>query len=78
MPTKPHYFDDPDGADCRTDLWLNMAKGQGYVPKGCMLGGQVVMGLVNKGDDPCAGCNGPREQCGGRPKKIEQTGEPLR
>ena len=66
---KPHYFDDPTGA--AVDLWLNMAKGQGYVPKGCLLGGEVVMGLVNQGEDPCAGCECLRERCGGRPKRSE-------
>jgi len=63
---KPHYFeqDEPDP----DDLHLEMAKGQGYVPKGCLLGGNVVMGLVNAGDDPCKGCEGPRHKCNGRPK----------
>lgn len=64
---KPHYFDDPTGA--AADIWLSMAKGQGYVPKGCLLGGQVVMGETNAGRDACAGCNGPRDKCGRRPKR---------
>ena len=71
---KPHYFDDPTGAV--SDMWLNMAKGQGYVPKGCLLGGTVVMAETNAGRDPCAGCSGPREKCGGRPKRdSDQPGE---
>lgn len=72
---KPHYFDDPTGEAARADMWLQMAKGQGYVPKGCLLGGQVVMGLVNKGDDPCAGCNCDRTMCGGRPKREPVNGD---
>jgi len=61
---KVHYFEqeEPD----RDDIFLKMAKGQGYVPEACKLGGQTVMGLVNKGVDPCNGCNCPREKCGGR------------
>lgn len=72
---KPHYFEPADEAESKIDLWLNMAKGQGYVPQGCLLGGNVVMGLVNKGEDPCAGCNGPRERCGGRPKRASESEE---
>ncbi len=61
---KPHYFnqDSPD----QDDIILKMAIGQGYVPKTCLLGGMVVMGLMNRGDDPCTGCNGPRKRCHGR------------
>lgn len=71
---KPHYFeqDKPD-AD---DMWLDMAKGQGYVPKTCLLGGQVVMSEVSASRDPCAGCNGPREKCGGRPKQRDGDSRP--
>jgi hypothetical protein len=61
---KLHYFDD-EAAD-PSDINLQMAIGQGYVPKGCLLGGMVVMDEVNKGNDPCKGCAGPREKCGGR------------
>ena len=60
---KPHYFDGNIDDD---DFMLRMAKDQGYVPSGCLLGGQIVMGLVNSGKDPCEGCKGPREKCGGR------------
>ena len=58
---KPHYFnqDKPDS----NDIHLQMAIGQGYVPKGCLLGGMVVMGLINKGDNPCQGCECPRDKC---------------
>lgn len=64
---KPHYFaqaepDDDDGP-------LAMAKMQGYVPKRCLLGGAVVMGEVGAGRNPCWGCEGPRERCGGKPKR---------
>ncbi len=63
---KMHYFDQ-DAAD-PGDIMLNMAKGQGYVPKGCLLAGLVVMSETNAGRDACAGCEGPRAKCGGRPK----------
>jgi len=62
---KPHYFHEDKVDD--DDVCLQMAIGQGYVPKTCLLGGFVVMGLVNKGEDVCKGCNGPREKCHGRP-----------
>jgi len=64
---KPHYFDqttaDPD------DMQLSMAKHQGYVPKTCLLGGITVMSEVTLGNNPCWGCEGPRERCAGKPKK---------
>jgi hypothetical protein len=64
---KPHYFnqDKPDS----DDIFLEMAKGQGYVPPGCLLGGQTVMGLVNGGMDPCKGCECDRSKCKGRSKE---------
>jgi len=61
---KPHYFEQ-DEADS-DDMNLGMAKMQGYVPKTCLLGGIIVIGLVNKGKNPCKGCNGPRGKCHGR------------
>jgi len=63
---KFHYFDQykPDKDDFRLTLAIN----QGYVPSGCLLGGKIVMRLVANGEDPCAGCNGPREKLFGRPK----------
>jgi len=64
---KPHYFnDDKPDAD---DILLAMAKGQGYVPKTCLLGGETVMLEVNNGNNPCDGCQGPRDRCGGTPLK---------
>lgn len=63
---RPHYFD--IGTASPLDIELRMAKDQGYVPEGCLLGGRPVMALVRAGEDPCAGCNGPREVCGGRQK----------
>lgn len=50
------------------DIMLDMAKGQGYVPKECELDGQLVMGFINSGKDPCIGCNEDRNKCNGRPK----------
>jgi hypothetical protein len=64
---QPHYFNDP-AADPH-DVQLGMAKMQGYVPKGCLLGGIVVMSEVSAGRNPCWGCEGPRERCGGKPKR---------
>ncbi len=55
------------------DMLLWMAKRQGYVPQGCRLQGEVVMGLVTKGERPCDGCNNSRELCGGKPKALEKT-----
>jgi len=60
---KPHYFSQIE-ADS-DDINLQMAIGQGYVPKTCLLGGMIVMGLVNKGENPCMGCKGPRKRCYG-------------
>lgn len=61
---KPHYFkqDSPD----KDDIFLSMAKGQGYVPQLCLLGGQTVMGIVTSGKDPCTGCECDRNKCDGR------------
>lgn len=64
---KPHYFIQ-DTADT-DDVELGMAKMQGYVPKTCLLGGIVVMSEVSAGRNPCWGCEGPREKCGGKPKR---------
>ena len=65
---KIHYFSQ-DKADV-DDIQLGMAKMQGYVPKTCLLGGVVVMAEVSGGRNPCWGCEGPREKCGGKPKNT--------
>lgn len=65
---KVSYFAD-EQAD-PSDMLLGMAKMQGYVPQGCLLGGPVVMDEVRRGNSPCWGCNGPRERCGGKPKRT--------
>lgn len=64
---KVSYFE--QGKPDSDDMMHGMALMQGYVPKGCLLGGMVIMSEVNGGRDPCAGCNCPREKCGGRPKR---------
>ncbi len=64
---KVHYFEE-ETADAG-DMQLGMAKMQGYVPQACLLGGMTVMSEVTDGHDPCAGCQGPREKCKGRPAK---------
>lgn len=61
---KTHYFDQTE-AD-KDDMQLGMAKMQGYIPQGCLLGGITVMAEIQTSKDPCAGCNGPRNKCGGR------------
>ena len=61
---KPHYFEQ-EHADT-DDTLLEIAKGQGYVPQTCLLGGAVVMGIINTGKNPCRGCNGPRNKCNGQ------------
>lgn len=66
---KLHYFDQ-DTADA-DDFQLWMAKRQGYVPEGCLLGGMVVMDETNAGRKACWGCEGPRAKCGGDPKRRQ-------
>lgn len=69
-----HYFDQDTAPS--SDIFLAMAKGQGYVPKNCLLSGAVVMSEVDGGRDPCAGCAGPRAKCGGRPLRQGVTAPP--
>jgi hypothetical protein len=64
---KPHYFNQE--AEDMDDAMLGMAKMQGYVPRGCLLGGVVVMAEISEGKNPCDGCNGPRDKCGGKQNK---------
>jgi hypothetical protein len=61
---KANYFKQNIADD--DDFLLKMAKGQGYVPQGCLLGGQIVMALINSGDNPCKGCNCNKQKCKGR------------
>lgn len=63
---KLHYFNQDSADD--SDWQLEMAIGQGYVPRTCLLSGPVVMSEINKGRDPCAGCASPRGKCNGRPR----------
>ncbi len=62
-----HYFDRPEADP--NDWALGMAKVQGYVPAGCLLGGVTVMHEVHAGRNPCWGCAGPRDKCGGKPMR---------
>ncbi len=64
---KIHYFEQQE-ADFN-DLQLMMAKGQGYVPQTCLLGGLTVFCEIAEGRDPCKGCEGPRDKCKGRMKE---------
>ena len=59
-----HYFD--EGTADPKDVFLNMSIDSGYVPKGCLLIGQLVWGLISDGKDPCKGCRGDRDICKGR------------
>lgn len=68
---KMSYFDQ-EQADA-DDMLLGMAKMQGYVPKSCLLGGVIVMAEVSGGRNPCWGCEGPREKCGGKPKNSSAS-----
>lgn len=60
-----NHFNNPAGAT--SDTMLRLCVQQSYVPPACLLGGQIVLGLVNAGKNPCSGCRGPRHVCGGRP-----------
>lgn len=48
------------------DHMKQMCIKQGYVPEKCTLAGVIVWGLINRPEDPCAGCNENRNVCGGR------------
>lgn len=63
---KLHYFEE-EKAD-PNDHFLNMSIMQGYVPKECLLNGQLVWRLVSDGKDPCEGCHCDRDKCRGRLK----------
>jgi len=58
--------------ETKKDTLLQMAISQGYVPPKCNLAGELVMALVNSGEDPCAECNADRNKCGGKPKGRKQ------
>jgi len=52
----------------KTDIMADMATHQGYVPPKCTLPGPMILLLVQKGEDPCHGCNMDRSKCDGRPR----------
>lgn len=62
----PHYFDEEKAPP--NDHFLIMSIQQGYVPKGCLLNGNIVFLTVKDGKDPCEGCQCDRSKCGGRIK----------
>ncbi|HEC66826.1 MAG TPA: hypothetical protein ENI23_16245 [bacterium] len=64
-----HYFDNPEAAE--TDTMLKIVIRQGYVPPKCLLGGLIVLSLINEGKDPRAECNSDRSICRGRPIKLD-------
>ena len=51
-----------------TDIMRNIMVQQGYIPRTCTLHGRVIFGLINRGEDPCKGCNENRTICKGREK----------
>jgi len=53
----------------RSKIFHEMAVTQGYIPSTCTLDGELIILLINKGEDPCAGCNEDRKICQGRPKR---------
>lgn len=55
------------------DLMLKSAIKLGYVPPSCLLSGSVVIAERLEGNDPCAGCNGPRARCNGRPRATNDV-----
>ena len=69
MPKLSYFDQDKPDAD---DYQLAMAIRQGYVPRGCLLAGFIVMSEVEDGRHPCWGCNCPREKCGSRFQKVEE------
>ena len=66
---KPHYFRQKN-ADV-DDMALGMAKIQGYIPETCLLGGKTIWDEINRGRNPCWGCEGPRLKCNGKPKETK-------
>ena len=48
------------------DIMRDMCIKQGYVPKKCMLTGELIFNHVSLKKDPCIGCNENRIVCGGR------------
>ena len=66
---KLHYFEQNEADE--DDVNLKMAINQEYVPQNCLLGGGVVMDEIQNQRNPCWGCSGPREKCGGKPKENE-------
>lgn len=55
------------------DVLRELAVGQGWVPKGCTLPGQLIHALMLT-EDPCLGCNEDRGKCGGRQKGDRPRG----
>ncbi len=52
------------------DIMREMCIQQGYVPSTCQLPGVIIFGLINKGENPCDGCNVDRDECNGKVKKY--------
>ena len=54
------------------EITKQMMVEQGYVPEQCTLDGNLIWMIINKSEDPCAGCNEGRSVCGGRPPKQNE------
>jgi hypothetical protein len=54
----------------KPDAMFEMVVQQGYVPPTCLLTGQFVMMVTQRGEDACSGCNMNRDECRGRPKLL--------
>ena len=62
------FYNTLQEAEESNDIQRKMAIGQGYVPSTCLLSGIIIMSEMNRGNDPCSGCNEDRIKCKGRPK----------
>ena len=47
------------------DMFKKIAVEQGYIPKECLLPGELIMALINESKNPCDGCHNNRNICKG-------------
>ncbi len=57
--------------DMEDDKWIEAKKR--FTNEKCQLDGQLVFLLSMKSEDPCAGCNLDRKECGGREKSERNS-----
>jgi hypothetical protein len=65
MSEKPIIFYD-DEKEAASDVRLQKAISLEFVPKGCLLGGELLLYLIFSERDPCGGCHYDKKKCGGR------------